>query len=186
MAEVSPRYLESDVVAGQLLQMRLELTGFVRALVGDVHSADDVFQETCVKAVREAGTRGFSSAEHVRRWAFVTAKHSAIDLLRRRSGNQGEIALSDEVLELLANEHDESTGDGGSASGRTLRALGNCLEGLTPRSRTVLALRYGEDLSGIEVAKRLDRKVDSIYKSLARIYAQLRVCIRQRLQEEEA
>ncbi|MCB1100601.1 MAG: RNA polymerase sigma factor [Verrucomicrobiales bacterium] len=185
MEEVSSEHLASDVVAAQLLGMRLELTGFVRAMVRDVHSADDIFQETCVKAVREAGTRGFSGVEHVRRWAFVTAKHAAVDLLRHRSRKHGEVALSEELLELLANEQAESP-QSCASSGNALRALGRCLEGLTPRSRKVLALRYGEELSGIEVAKRLDRKVDSIYKSLARIYAQLRVCIRQRLLEEEA
>ena len=118
MAEISPERLESDVVAAQLLQMRLELTGFVRALVGDVHTADDVFQETCVKAVREAGAGGFFGAEHVRRWAFVTAKNAAIDLLRHRSGKRGEVALSEDVLELLANDQAEST-DSSAASGRT-------------------------------------------------------------------
>ena len=187
MEEVSPDPLEADVVAAQLLGMRLELTGFVRALVRDVHSADDIFQETCVKAVREAGTRGFCGSEHVRRWAFVTAKHAAVDLLRHRSRKHSEVALSEDLLEMLANEQAAvEVTQSCTSSGSALRALGRCLEGLTPRSRTVLSLRYGEELSGIEVAKRLDRKVDSIYKSLARIYSQLRVCIRQRLLEEDA
>lgn len=176
--------LRADEVAGQLLEMRLELTGFVRALVRDAHAAEDIFQETCVKAIREADSRGFVGPEHVRRWAFVAAKHAAVDLIRRRSGKRGEVSLSEEVLELLANDQVESP-QSCASSGRMLRALGGCLDGLTPRSRKVLALRYGEELSGIEVAKRLDRKVDSIYKSLARIYAQLRVCIQQRLMEEE-
>ncbi|MGK0185093.1 MAG: hypothetical protein ACI9R3_000868 [Verrucomicrobiales bacterium] len=44
MGVVLPQSLESDVVAGQLLEMRLELTGFVRALVKDVHSAEVIEQ----------------------------------------------------------------------------------------------------------------------------------------------
>jgi len=174
--------ITAEIVAAQLLEMRLELTGFVRGIAGDAHTAEDIFQETCVKAVKDGCSGRFKDAKHVRRWAFATAKNRAIDVYRARP--KGDVCLSDDLIELLASEHTGEREEGCASSSRMLRALGLCLQGLTPRSRNVLALRYGEELSGIEVARRLDRRVDSIYKSLARIYAQLRVCIRQRLQEE--
>ena len=180
--------LTADSVAAQLLEMRLELTGFIRAMVGDAHTAEDIFQETCVKAVRDGCGGRFKDAKHVRRWAFVTAKNGALDVLRAKT--KLEVGLSEAVIERLASEqaaqprHWEPGQQDAAAAGRQLQALGHCLQGLTPRSRNVLALRYGEELPGIEVARRLNRRVDSIYKSLTRIYAQLRVCIRRRLQED--
>ena len=42
------------------------------------------------------------------------------------------------------------------------------------------------ELSGIEVARRLDCKVDTLYKALARIYQNLRTCIREKLREGQS
>lgn len=178
-----------DETAAHLLRHRLQLTGFIRALVRDAHAAEDIFQDTCVRALREAGS--FSDPVHALRWFRRAAKNKAIDLLRQRR-RQGEACFDEATAELLAGAAESAKSadwpgnadaDAAAAGQDRLRALKACLGTLAPHARRVLDLRYAESLPGIAVARRLNRKVDAIYKSLARTYQHLRGCIRERLRE---
>ena len=84
-----------------------------------------------------------------------------------------------DVIELLASEEGEMAQ--GENSRDRCEALEACMGDLTPKCREVVELRYGEEMAGHEVAARLGRKPDTIYKMLARSYAQLRECIERRL-----
>jgi RNA polymerase sigma-70 factor (ECF subfamily) len=61
---------------------------FARWMVRDHHDAEDVVQESFVKAYRAAGT--FRGGD-VRPWLFAIVRNSAMNYLqRKRSGSQGE------------------------------------------------------------------------------------------------
>jgi RNA polymerase sigma factor (sigma-70 family) len=79
------------------------------------------------------------------------------------------------VMELL-----ESEWDSGAAAAEDVDHLRACLDRLSPHARTVLGLRYGQGLSGAQVAEALTVKVQSVYVALARIYRALADCIRHR------
>ena len=167
--------MQPDEIAQQLLDARVELTGYFRSVIVDRHLAEDVFQDVCVKAIRASDT--FKDAKHLRRWCHRVGRNRAIDLLRKKDSKQ--ILLGEAVLAQL--EEDENERQPASTRAQ-LDALSQCLAALTPRSQKIVALRYGEELSGIEVARRLDCKVDTLYKALARIYQNLRTCISETLQ----
>ncbi len=167
--------MEPEDVAQALLAERMALTGYLRALVAGRSAADDLFQEVTVRAVREAGR--FADAAHLRRWFHKVAKHRAIDHLRRVE-NRDRVLAAD-VVDLLGAE--ASDAGPGAVTGERCDALERCLGSLSPKCREVIELRYGEGLPGLEVAARLGRKPDTIYKMLARSYAQLRRCIEARL-----
>ena len=168
--------MQPDEIARQLLDARVELTGYFRSVIVDRHLAEDVFQDVCVKAIGASDT--FKDAKHLRRWCHTVGRNRAIDLLRKKDRKQ--LVLGEAVLAKL--EEDENQRQPASSRDQ-LEALGVCLKALTPRSQKIVALRYGEELSGIEVAQRMDCKVDTLYKSLARIYQNLRTCIREKLRE---
>lgn len=169
--------MEADEIARQLLDARVELTGYFRSVIIDRHLAEDVFQDVCVRAIKAQDS--FNDAVHLRRWCHTTGRNRAIDLLRKK--DRKKILLGEAVLAQL--ETDENSQPSAGTPTVRLEALGQCLSTLTPRSQRIVALRYGEELSGIEVAQRMDCKVDSLYKALARIYQNLRVCIREKLGE---
>ena len=170
--------MQPDEIARQLLDARVEMTEYFRSVILDRHLAEDVFQDVCVKAIKAHDT--FEDAQHLRRWCHTVGRNRAIDLLRKKDKKQ--VLLGEAVLAKL--EEDEELRQP-AAPREQLEALGQCLRSLTPRSQRIVALRYGEELSGIEVAQRMDCKVDTLYKALARIYQTLRECIRAKLRESQ-
>lgn len=173
--------MTADSVAKSLLEQRISLTGFVRSLVTDAHAADDIFQETCVKAIARADR--FEAESDVLAWARTVARNQAIDLIRKRSRGRQAQQLPEEAIDLLMAE---DAGLAQDSNGDRLRALEGCLESLTPKTREILAMRYNEGLAGHEVAARLDRKPATVYKTLARAYLTLRSCVSRVLKSEAA
>lgn len=162
--------MTADAVAKRLLNHRIALTGFVRAIVHDAHAADDIFQEICVKAVARADR--FETKQDLMKWTRTVAKNQALDLLRKRK--RGQQLLSDEAIELLAAEDEVAPEESNT---ERLRTLQDCVQALTPKTREVLTLRYNNGLAGQEVANRLNRKTATVYKTLARAYQTLRDCM---------
>ena len=170
--------MQPEEIAQQLLEARVEMTGYFRSVILDRHLAEDVFQDVCVKAIQAHDT--FRDAKHLRRWCHTVGRNRAIDLLRKKDRKQ--ILLGEAVLAKLEDDENERQF---AAPHEQIDALGDCLQSLTPRSRKIVELRYGEELSGIEVARRMGCKVDTLYKALARIYQNLRACIRKKLHEPQ-
>lgn len=166
--------MTADAVARTLLEDRLRFTGYIRALVIDNHAAEDIFQDTCVKAIARAET--FETEKDALTWSRTVARNQSIDLIRSRQ--RKDYFLSEETLALLAEQEPQEAPRG---SVDQLRALEACLKQLTPKTREVIRLRYGQNLAGAEVAIRLQRKAATVYKTLARAYSQLRNCMEHRL-----
>lgn len=163
--------MDKDEIATTLQTRRPELSGFLRAVARDRCLADDIFQEVSVTAIHRHAT--FTDESHLVRWFYVAGKNRAIDHFRKQK--KQHLCLDPSVLEKLTTEAETIP-----PHNPALLALDTCLETLTPRSRRIIALRYGDELSGIEVAKHLNQKVDTVYKALARIYTHLRRCVEKR------
>ncbi len=165
--------MTAEEIARELLSQRVELTGWLRSLVRDAAAAEDLFQETTVKAVARAGD--FADAAHLRRWFHRVGRNAAIDAVRRSAHRTCQ--LPEAALEALAADEPAAPAP---AWRERLQSLRECLGTLTPRAREILELRYAHDLSGDAVAQRIQRQPDSVYKSLSRTYLHLRDCIRRR------
>ena len=57
-----------------------ELRGFLRHGLGDEHAAEDLLQDTFIKAMREG--QGFCSLDNPRAWLFRVARNAMTDRLR--------------------------------------------------------------------------------------------------------
>lgn len=170
--------LDQEGVARLMLKQRMELTAYIQSIVRDIHMAEDVFQDVCVKAIKHYET--FKDSLHLTKWTRRVARNGAIDSLRRKENQT--LVLNEEALELL--ERDWPTEDE-SASPRAIEALRGCMGKMTPYSREILRLRYMEGLPGTQVAETLNRKVDTIYKALTRIHMGLRDCVKRQLTGRE-
>ena len=74
--------LDGASVTQILLTERIRITASIWAVVRDSHLAEDLFQETVMRAIREPSQ--FREEDHVLPWALTTARNLAIDTLRRR------------------------------------------------------------------------------------------------------
>ncbi|WP_424528770.1 SigE family RNA polymerase sigma factor [Sphaerisporangium viridialbum] len=134
-------------------------TGYL--LTGDRHAAEDLVQSALAKtAAKWHSLRDPAAIEgYVRRAMY----HEQVSWWRRRS----------RIAEVPIGWLPDQIGDGHAEIVDLRLVMRTALARLTPRQRTMLVLRYFEDLSETEIARLLGIRVGSvrsqIYRSLERL-----------------
>ncbi|MBI1370265.1 MAG: sigma-70 family RNA polymerase sigma factor [Planctomycetes bacterium] len=165
--------LDRDQTIRVLLSRRGQLLAQLYLQTRDMHCAEDIYQDLMLKLVKSDEV--FEAEENVYRWASVAGRHAAIDALRRL-GRQA-ITLHSDVLDLLEAESARTPADHADE----LEALRHCLNQLNPQARQMLEWRYRDRISGLDLARKLDRPAKSLYVTMSRIYRKLADCVRARL-----
>ncbi|MFF5079389.1 sigma-70 family RNA polymerase sigma factor [Actinoplanes sp. NPDC000266] len=144
--------------AERLGQLHVEharsLMRFLISLVnGDKQAAEDLFQETMLRAWRHIGSVPTDS-ERARRWLFVVARRVTIDAVRMRQARPNEVSLA-EASEVYAPD---------DAIGMALAAHAVChaYVQLTENQQTLLAELHFRGNSIDEVARRLGIAVGTV------------------------
>ncbi len=121
-------------------QHRTEVLRVLRRRLG-TDRAEDAFQETFLRALR--AYRRLEHGEHLRAWVITIAQNVAIDALRR----------ANPTVEL---------GESGAEDARpAYEDLAALTDGLPPKERAAVVLRYGYDLSYDQIAAALDSSPDA-------------------------
>lgn len=129
-------------------------------LVGDRGLAEEVAQDVFLEL--HHWLPRLESADHVRHWLRRVATHRSTDALRRRKVRpEGQ---SDE----WEDKHDRPGDSGGSDCGSMGVAMERMLLSLPEVQRTVLVLRYGEDLTPEEIARTTGDPVATVKSHLQR------------------
>lgn len=126
-----------------------QLLGYVRALVGgDLRRAEDVVQETLLRAWRHADAL---APETARPWLFRVARNLVLDGHRAAGRRPREVSVEEVVLQGQGGRHD------GDEIERVLLAwqVADALNALTPAHREVIVELYFRDRSVTETADRL-------------------------------
>lgn len=110
-------------------------------------------------------------------WARGIAANKVLEEHRRRS--RSPLSFAPEVVEAIRDAYDATD----ERPGAREEALRECVQNLPERSRTLLALRYGDGLKCAVIARRLSHSVDAVYQTLSRLRTALETCIRQRLED---
>lgn len=164
--------MDSNVIVRALIRDRARLLGYIWAIVRDTHLTDDLFQDVTVLALERASE--INDETHLALWARRAARFKALEALRK--WRRPTVPLDADVMELLEAEW----GDDPGATGEDVEHLRACMAKLSPHARTILGLRYVEEVSGARVAEVMQVKVESVYVALARIHRALGECIRRR------
>jgi RNA polymerase sigma-70 factor (sigma-E family) len=133
------------------------LVRFAYALTGDLGHAEDLVQTALVRVYRR--NRPDDPERYLRR-VIINANLSRF---RRRR-----------VRESLVARLPEQAGPDPEPPAEQAAALVARLAGLSPRQRTVLALRYGADLSDAETAELLGISIGTVKSLASRGLARLR------------
>ena len=112
-----------------------EVLGLLRRRVGR-DRADDAFQETFLRALRAYDR--LQHGEHLRAWVLTIASRVAIDIHRRATP----------VAELPELPHEDSR--------PAYEELGELTNGLPPKEKAAVVLRYGYDLTYDQIAAALE------------------------------
>jgi RNA polymerase sigma factor (sigma-70 family) len=117
------------------LEHRDAVLGLLRRRLGAA-AAEDGFQETFLRALAAYGR--LRHAEHLRSWVLTIASNVAIDTLRRARPTTEPPDLPSEDTRPAYEE------------------LGELTDGLPPKERAAVVLRYGYDLTYEQIATALD------------------------------
>jgi RNA polymerase sigma-70 factor (ECF subfamily) len=158
---------------GLMGRHRESLFRYLRRLVGDETMAEDVFQQTWMRATERI--RRYDASRPFGPWILTVGRNLALDHLRRYRPEslddgpeppapaEGPGAIEDPLVRLAARE-------------RRAR-LGTALDGLVPHDREVLTLRFEEELSLKEIAALVAAPLPTVkarlYRAMARLRARL-------------
>ena len=156
-----------------------EVRGYLSSLGVPLDCVDDLAQEVYLAWFRAPEQRPPEVVPV--RWLKGIARRMALNFFRTAKRREDKrLAV---VAELLATESldvpmpADEPGEG---------ALEHCLGGISEKNRTVLRLRYEEDLPSNLVGERLAMTAEAVRILLMRLRAALRDCITNRLKNETA
>jgi RNA polymerase sigma-70 factor (ECF subfamily) len=149
--------------------------GLVAAMVPRGADADDVFQEVSASLWQKFDD--FTPGTDFAAWGLRFARLLVLKHYEKQR-RWGRVVFDDDVLEQIA---DETTTALAKLDHRQ-EALRDCLARLPAHSRQLLDARYDSGLKTCqEVAHRVGRSVQSVYKALSRIHELLLECIEKAL-----
>lgn len=170
--------ISEDQVVRVLLREQVKVIAYIRFIVQDVHLAEDVFQDVCAEAVKRRDA--IKSPAHLISWLRVTARHQSLNAIR---ANKKIPQLVDaDLLDRFESRWQQYED---IPSSKIMQALQQCIAKLTPYARQIINLRYNDGLTGEDLASAVDRKMDTVYKSLSRTHKALGTCVRRRLSADK-
>ena len=138
------------------------------------HLSEDAYQDMLARVFKNDGI--FEGPQHLRDWSWKVLRNRCFELIRQRKYQV--TLLDDSILDLVDAELEcRDTSD----MPQRADALHNCLDELSEKSRETIRLRYFEGLRGSQVAEKLGRKPEAVYKALQRSYVTLAQCIQRKL-----
>jgi RNA polymerase sigma-70 factor (ECF subfamily) len=142
------------------------LRRFARALTGSWHQADDLVQDTIVRAIASWGDA--ARLIHVEGWMLRIMRNAWIDTVRAR---QVRLDYADTIR--IKSDRECNVEDAAVAR-LTLGAVDAALQSLPEDQRTVLLLVCVEELSYAQAAEVLDVRIGTVMSRLARGRSTLR------------
>jgi len=153
-----------------LMQSRERISAAAWLVVKDAHVAEDIFQNTVLKAVTK--DVNFEAEAALFSWAFITARRDSLNWIRKH--RRESVGFDEDILTLI---HQDWQNDHLNIKGNRFEVLRDCMEELPQKSEKILRLRYFEGLSCGEIADSISITLDAVYKRISRIQNSLRKCV---------
>lgn len=166
-------------LSAAFLKERHGLMAYIYGLLRDSHAAEDIFQELWLR-LADAAEKG-ETIEKLPQWCRGTARN--LVLHHWRDAKNAKVKADTEFLDLV----EQAFGESDSAAERWQErrdALLGCIKALPGRSRLMLDLKYGQELSISDMAGKLRNTVSGVTSSLSRIRVALFECVERRLSLE--
>jgi len=145
------------------------LYGYARWLTGEPHEAEDLVQETYLKALRGFGS--FREGTNFRAWMFRILRNT---FLTSRAGLKTMEPLDDELVEEIAEEGTPETHFLNRANGE---ALQHAIAALPLPFREVLLLSDVENMSYKEIGEALTIPIGTVTSRLMRARRRVRTAL---------
>jgi RNA polymerase sigma-70 factor (ECF subfamily) len=147
------------------------LFSYVSTLLGNVHDASNVLQETNVALWAKSSE--FQLGTSFLAWAREVAYYKALSYVRDRKRDR--LIVNHALVEQIFARHDSRDED------ERRIALRHCLSQLDPRQRDLLRRRYTDGDSMDQLAQHQNRTVPAVKMALKRVRTFLMGCINRRI-----
>lgn len=156
-----------------LLQHQTEIKAFIGSILRDRQARDDVFQEVAMILWRQFAE--FDRGQSFASWARGIAAHKVLHEIRQQ--NRIPSLMEPEAIDAMLSAFERIA----SQSKDRQAALEECLKLLPDSSRSLLAMKYEQNLGASEIGQRIRKTVEAVYQSLSRLRMKLADCVRSRL-----
>lgn len=166
--------LSREYITRTILAHRDRLYAYIWSLVGDPHLAEDVLQDLTVLAIEKA--ESVSEPGALMPWLRTAARLKSLEALRAKRRRPPVIdSLVLDQLEQAWHKLDHLE------MAELVDTLQECVEQLGPKSKEIVGMRYNKGMKSSEIARRLDRKVTTVYQALTRTHRALADCLKQKM-----
>ncbi|AQU88352.1 RNA polymerase subunit sigma-70 [Komagataeibacter nataicola] len=149
---------------GEILSLLPQLRGFARFLTGQSAAADDLVQETVLRALGALGQ--FTPGTSMKAWLYTIARNLFYE--QARKGRRERDVMSD-----YAQRPDQAESDNGAGEVDALRDLNGAIWQLTPRLREALVLVGVQEMTYVEAAHVCGVTVGTLKARVSRARAQI-------------
>ena len=179
-AAISENPMTQDALAELLEAHQAELFRYLRFIGADYSVAEDLLQETFLRAFKAKAAPGLHDHAARRAWLRRIAHNLFIDHCRRR--NRSPVSFDSDAAETAElfwtrefYQHDEGFG--------CMEALEQCLKRLSASQREMIEAFYAARRSREEIASSLGISPSGVKAALRRIRESLGACIQHRLSQ---
>jgi RNA polymerase sigma-70 factor (ECF subfamily) len=149
-----------------------------RWLVHDDHDAQDVVQESYLRAFRFAG--GFRGGDP-RAWILTIVRNTAFTFLKRNRGSNSPVEFDEN---LHRGEIEDAGLEADAVRGADGAMIRDALNELSEEFREVIVMRDIEGLSYKEIADAADLPIGTVMSRLARARGKLQRSLKERIAKE--
>jgi len=135
--------------------------------------AEDIMQETFIKAFKGINKFDFSISTNFSAWIYQIGIHCSIDYLRNRKRRKAD---QTESLTAFHSEPEaqDSSPEKSTIANQTISQVKNALNILSPKQRIIFDLRHLQHLAIKEISDRLQCSQSTVKKQLQRAVSKLR------------
>ena len=170
------RFQEGDSGVFDLLYLRYKhrIYGVIRTIILHREDALDLTQEVFLKAYQGLGS--FKKTSQFYSWLYRITINRCIDFMRRQAKHR--VISNDPVSDDVFYHHEVIRHLSSPSKTVELEEFGMFLHQavlqLTPKQREVFTLRYEEDLSLKEIARKMGRSIGTVKAHLFQLHHKLR------------
>ncbi|MEK7412107.1 MAG: sigma-70 family RNA polymerase sigma factor [Planctomycetota bacterium] len=162
--------MQRDELLHLLLDRRGAILGWIAVVLPDRTAGEDVFQETLIRA-NDACDK-FDHPGHAMAWVRTTARNLALNEARR--SHRRDRCLDDTTLAMLESEWSQHNPESGRED---IEQLERCLDRLSPFARSLIRLRFADNLDGASIALRVGKTLGAVQVAYSRVYKALAQCM---------
>lgn len=168
--------IDSKDFLSLLIPNQRKIQAYIITLVPNINDAEDVYQETVSEMWNKFST--FEPGTDFVAWAITTARFKVLSF--RSKHHRSKVQFNSKTFEALETE----AGSQLPAIQNHLDVLGECVRKLSDKEKSLLKMRYENDLTFQKIASRVGKTAPALHRQMSIIHSKLAICIRHILRQE--